>query len=83
MNVARIIPLSKDEESPLYPKKGKVRTIAILPSISKLYEAMILQRLEKHVKDHKILHPNQRGFSYGHSCDDNLIDLFNIIDRMK
>ena len=47
LDVAKIIPISKDKSNPLYPNTGDVRTIAVLTSITKLYELCILGRLDK------------------------------------
>lgn len=46
LNKAKIFVLSKDKESPEFPKVGMVRTIAVLPCISKLYESCILAKLK-------------------------------------
>ena len=46
---ARVIPLSKEETA--YPSYGAVRTISILPIISKIYEKVIHERLKNNVKE--------------------------------
>ena len=58
LNRSNIIPISKDKDSPLFPATGDVRTIAVLPSISKFYELCILQRLTEWTNSNKILHKN-------------------------
>ena len=50
---ARIILLSKTPSQ--YPPVGSVRPIAILPAISKLYEQIILHRLQEEFS--KLCHP--------------------------
>lgn len=57
---AKIVPLSKEDTS--FPSKGAIRTISVLPAISKLYGICLLEKLEKEIKEKNILHPNQRGF---------------------
>ena len=44
LGTARFVPLSKTDSA--FPKPDDVRTIAVLPAISKLIEICILQRLE-------------------------------------
>ena len=83
MKLARIILISKDEDSPYYPEEGKVRTIAVLPAITKLYEICLHQHIEEHIQDKEILHPNQRGFRPKKSCRDNIIDLIHAIKAAK
>ena len=43
LNIARMIPLSK--EATAYPEVGNIRTIAVLPAISKIWEKILLKRL--------------------------------------
>ena len=45
INTARIIMLSK--ENNVFPQYGKVRTIAIAPTLTKVYEKVILKRLNE------------------------------------
>ena len=44
LTTARTVFLSKDGTQ--YPKEGDVRIIAILPALMKLYELVLLQKLE-------------------------------------
>ena len=83
MRTARVIPLSKDADSPLYPEEGKVRTIAILPAITKLYEICLQNYMEEHIAEHDTIHPHQRGFRPGGSCKDNIIDILHMINIAK
>jgi hypothetical protein len=43
IKVGRIFALSKEESE--YPTQGKIRTITILPALTKLYELVVLQIL--------------------------------------
>ena len=42
LKVAKIIPLSKDEDNSPFPKLGDIRTIAVAPAITKLFELCLL-----------------------------------------
>ena len=76
---AKIIPLSKDPLNSPFPEVGQVRTIAVTPAITKLFELCQLQKIREVIEENKILHPNQRGFVPGKSCEDNLADLAELI----
>jgi hypothetical protein len=43
MSTARVVAISKDKNGSAYPILGEVRTISILPAISKLLEDCLLQ----------------------------------------
>ena len=45
------------------------RPIALLPSISKLFEKAILTQLTLYLDDNKIIHPHQYGFRKRHSTE--------------
>ena len=75
--------MSKDPNNSPYPELGQVRTIAVTPEISKLFELCILQKIREEVDERKLLHSNQRGFVPGKSCEDNLIDLAEIMQQAK
>ena len=83
LNKATIIPLSKDANSPLFPRVGDVRTIAVIPSLAKMFEICILNRLKDWIGENNILHHNQRGFTAGRGCDDNLLDILEIFQAAK
>ena len=44
LKTAKVVPLSKDMTP--FPKVGNIRTISILPVTFKLYERLLLNRLE-------------------------------------
>ena len=48
LNCARIIPLSKEPTDK--PSYGAIRTISVLPTLSKVFEKVVLSRLNKHIK---------------------------------
>ena len=75
---ARIVTLSKTTSQ--YPPVGQVRPIAILPAITKLYEQIIMCRLQKELSQLDTpLHPRQRGFTKGKSTHANLADICSFI----
>ena len=80
---AKIIPLSKDSNNSAFPILGELRTIAVNPAISKLYELCILQQLREEIVKHRIIHEYQRGFVPGKSCEDNLVDLTECMKKAK
>ena len=64
IGTARFIPLSKNKDE--YPSVDQIRTIAILPAISKLLELCVMGRLEPIVyKDKNIIDDSQAGFRPG------------------
>ena len=77
ITTARVIFLSK-EQTP-YPAEGNVRTIAILPAITKLYELVLHRKLIACIKEHGLLHAHQRGFVEGGSTLQNIHDVVRVI----
>lgn len=53
---ARSIALSKS--SSCYPKVGEIRTISILPALSKIVERIINLKIEKEVREKHLIHDN-------------------------
>lgn len=76
-SIARVVTLSKDSTE--FPAVGDIRTIAVLPAITKLLETCILIILEKEIVEKNMLHPNQSGFRHGQSCLDNLVVVKNFV----
>ena len=66
LKVSKVIPLyKKGDESNL----SNYRPIALLPSISKIFEKAILTQLTLYLEDNKIIHPHQYGFRKFHSTE--------------
>jgi hypothetical protein len=77
-----VIPLSKQETE--YPEIGKIRPIAISPAITKLYETILLRRLQTNISQLKPgIHAGQRGFTKGRSMYDNLMDVGHFLLQGK
>ena len=58
--VSKIFSLSK-EDTP-FPGVGNIRTISVTPTITKLYEKVLLERLKVVCLEKKLVHPTQAGF---------------------
>ena len=56
VKTARTVFLSKTNSQ--YPPTGQVRTIAILPAFSKLYEVFLLKEIRSNIDAHHPLHPS-------------------------
>jgi hypothetical protein len=74
---ARVVSLSK--ESTAYPSVGNIRTIAISPAITKLYEKAIYPHLMAVIKSKSLVHLHQRGFMPGCGTAQNIVDLIEVI----
>lgn len=59
LKCSRIVPIFKDND-PCDP--NNYRPISILPSLSKIFESVICDRLNSFLNKHKVIHPNQFGF---------------------
>ena len=60
-----------------------MRTIAVTPAITKLYELCVLGKLRVEIEEKNLIHAKQRGFVPSRSCDDNIADLAEIIQKAK
>ena len=56
-----------------------MRTIAVLPALTKLYELCLYELLLPVISNNNLLSESQRGFTRSKSCMDNLIDVVSII----
>ena len=54
LKVARIVSLSKDGTEA--PPEGDIRTIAIIPQLTKVYETIIHSRLEEQIQAKRMIH---------------------------
>ena len=76
LKIAKVIPVHKKDD-PL--KVSNYRPISILPSISKVIERLVYNRLYTFLTLHNLLNPNQYGFRKNHSTDLALIHLYDKI----
>lgn len=79
---SKIILFSKPGKDPKFPQN--YRPISLLTALSKLFERIILTRLNHHLNTHNILRNEQFGFRQSHSTShqllritDSIIDGFN------
>ena len=64
LKVSKIIPLHKANDKMFLTN---YRPIALLPSISKIFEYILLEQLTSHFVENKLISPQQYGFRAKHS----------------
>lgn len=77
---ARAIALSK--EATPFPSIGQIRTIAITPAITKVFEKVIQYRLSQFVEEAGLIHPKQRGFRKEKSTLININELLLLLKEV-
>ena len=55
------------------------RPIALLPSISKIFECVLLEELKNHFTDNNLLSPQQYGFRAEHATE---LAALNLVDYL-
>jgi hypothetical protein len=81
MTTARVIPLSKNDTA--FPPTGEVRTIAITPAVTKVFEKIMNTRLAQQIEEHKLLDTHQRGFRRGTCTAHNIRDVAELLARVS
>lgn len=76
MKVSKIIPLHKNGSK---SDPNNFRPISILPSLSKIFEKVILDQLVSYFNQHKLIHNRQFGFTKGSSTTDAAATLIRTI----
>jgi hypothetical protein len=76
LKIAKVNPLHKNGDK---MEKNNYRPIAISPIDSKVFESVILDRMEKHLKDNNILCKFQFGYSKGSNCEAAALHVMNQI----
>ena len=66
LKISKVIPLYKKGDELLL---SNYRSIALLPSISKIFEKAILTQLTLYLEDNQMIHPHQYGFRKRHSTE--------------
>ncbi|KAK7791576.1 hypothetical protein R5R35_002865 [Gryllus longicercus] len=74
---AIVLPFRKPGKDPRRPEH--YRPISLLPSISKIFERLLLKRLNKYLKDTDAIPDIQFGFRANHSCTHQLLRLTEYI----
>lgn len=82
LKTARLVPLFKIANI-AHPLISKVRFISILLLVSKLYERILLGRLNKVIADKDLIHEPQAGFQPGKSTLNNINRLTKLLLRAK
>ena len=76
LKIAKVIPIYKNENPELF---ANYRPISILPSISKILERLMYNRLSNFLADHNIISKKQYGFRENYSTYMAIIDLVDKI----
>ena len=76
LKIAKVIPTYKNENPELF---ANYRPISILPSISKILERLMYNRLYNLLADHNIISKKQYGFRGNYSTYRTMIDLVDNI----
>ena len=76
LKVSKVIPLYKKDDKQLL---SNYRPISLLPSISKIFEKVILIQLTEYLNNNNILHKNQYGFRKHHSTE---LACLHLVDKI-
>ena len=80
LNLAIVTPVYKGSgKDPL--DQGSYRGISVTPVITKLLELLILARLEPHLEELGVPHPNQSGYRKHTSCADAIFSTAELISH--
>ena len=63
LTTARVVPISKTDSA--FPPVGSIRTVAVLPAVTKLMELLVMEELEKGARDRRLIAKEQQGFRKG------------------
>lgn len=78
MKIAKVIPIHKGGDKTLM---GNYRPISILPTVSKLLERIVSNRLRTFIEKRKLLYDNQFGFRNRHSTELAILTLKDEISK--
>ena len=76
-----MIPLSKEKSE--FPEVGNIRSICVLPVVSKVFEKVMLKRLRTHMDENNCLHEAQKGFTVGKSTINCISDMRKALQESK
>ena len=77
---AKIIPVHKKDS---VDTPSHYRPISLLPTISKVIEKVVCNRLYDHMNHWNLFYPLQYGFRARRSCEDLLIKFMDLVNRAK
>ena len=76
LKISKVIPLYKAKDQTLL---SNYRPIALLPSISKIFEYVLLEQITNYLVDNNMLSPQQYGFRSNHSTE---LAALNLVDEL-
>ena len=76
LKISKVIPLYKEKDQTLL---SNYRPIALLPSISKIFEYVLLEQITNYLLDNNMLSPQQYGFRSNHSTE---LAALNLVDEL-
>ncbi|GBM59008.1 hypothetical protein AVEN_241397-1 [Araneus ventricosus] len=59
------------------------RPVSLLPTLGKILEKLLLERLNHHLRRNSLQHPNQYGFRTNRSTEEAILDLLDKINSTK
>ena len=74
LKIAKVVPVFKNGDAKCI---SNYRPISVLPTLSKITERIVYNRLSKYLSDHSILHSNQFGFREKLSTSMALLELID------
>lgn len=75
---AKVIAIQKHGKDPFNP--SSYRPISLLSSLGKIFERILLKRLNMHIENDVIIPNQQFGFRKAHSCNHQLATLHQILE---
>ena len=76
LKISKVIPLNKAKDQTIL---SNYRLIALQPSISKIFEYVLLEQITNYFLDNNILSPQQYGFRSNHSTE---LAALNLVDEL-
>ena len=78
LKLAKVIPIHKNGDN---TKIDNYRPITILPAISKIFERVLFNQIDKYFSSHNLYNDSQYGFRKKHSTEHAALELVDIISQ--